>query len=134
MEEDFKSAVNKRNFFLSLSVPSGQQLAHSVGFSVPSEEVQKNEIVDTLTNWLILSGVGITSEMLTCIDWMLEATKNESEVNEEEERNARAVMSSFAGAFLMHLLENGFIELNFELSMKSFSLNDLKKMLGDTDV
>ena len=38
--------VDKRNFYLALSILEGQKLASTAGFSVPSGDVQESEIMD----------------------------------------------------------------------------------------
>jgi hypothetical protein len=133
-DKELQNIVNKRKFFLSLSAISGQHLAHDAGFAVPSEDVQRHEVIDTVSSWMVLAGVGITSEMLKCIDWLLASIKKHESMTPEEELNSRAVISSFSGAFLIHLLENGYIELNPDLAMVEEHLAKLKEAFGDFDV
>jgi hypothetical protein len=110
-------AIDKRNFFLSLSAVHGQHIAHYAGFSVPSEDVQKSEVLDIINKWLILSGSGINSHIKQCVDWTLEVAQDSSK-NPDEAEQTRDVFIAYSAALLSHLLDKGLIELAPNLSMQ----------------
>lgn len=127
------TALEKRNFFLSLSIAEGQSLAQLSGFSVPSEEVQYQEMADVVAKWMTLKSSGILKEVITCVDWMIEATEqfNPSETINTEA--SRMFMVSFVAATLFHLFEANKIDCMTvppPISLKDFLGTDK----GDKDV
>lgn len=109
--------MDKRNFFLALSVLNGQRIAHSAGFSIPSEDVQQSEVLDTIHKWVILSGSGIMKQIEKCIDWTLEVTTEEDDLSEEEKEHTREVLFAYSAATISHLLDKGMLTLSPDLEM-----------------
>ena len=103
--------VDKRNFYLSLSIMEGQKIASNAGFSVPSAEVQENEIVDTISKWVILTGLGIFDNVKQCSDWMLEIVKIHNNLSEDETESTHNVLMSFGMSLISHLVDNDLLEL-----------------------
>jgi len=106
--------VDKRNFYLSLSVSDGQALANSVGFAVPSTEVQNHELVDTVQKWMTLAAVGIIDQVRECAEWMAEAILQLQDLSEEDIKNTRSVLVCYSVALLSHLIDSEFIELRVQ--------------------
>ena len=118
MSEDSENTLAKRNFYLSLSVPDGQALASLTGFYVPSEEVQRKELIEVTSKWSLLISNGSLSSVEECSHWLMSVTKMFNDMNEEETEVTRQVMVSFAIATLIHLLDKGtlaFVDDNKEL-------------------
>lgn len=103
--------VDKRNFYLALSVSDGQALANSVGFAIPSLEVQQNELVDTVQKWMTLAALGITDQVTECADWMTEILLSFQNLDEEELKNTQTVLVCFSIALLSYLIDNEYLEL-----------------------
>jgi hypothetical protein len=103
--------VDRRNFYLALSIVEGQKIASSAGFSVPSEEVQQSEIMDTISKWLVLTNLGIFDTIHRCSDWMMDVVKLHNDLDKEDIVNTKNVMMSFAMALISHLVDNDMLIL-----------------------
>jgi hypothetical protein len=103
--------VDKRNFYLALSVSDGQALANSVGFAIPSIEVQNSELVDTVQKWMTLAAVGVTDQVRECVEWMTEAIVTYQNLDEEDLKNTKTVLTCYSIALLCFLIDNEYIEL-----------------------
>lgn len=64
------TAIDKRMFYLMLSVPEGQYYAHEMGFAPPSEEVQEQEQVDVMTRWGIFVATEVYNEIVESASWL----------------------------------------------------------------
>lgn len=109
------SPVEQRNFYLNLSVLEGQRLAHSAGFSVPSEDVQKSEILDTVQKWILLAGTGTLEAIKECSTWMTDVLEDLNDLSTEEISNTRDIITSFGVGLVSHLIDNEILILNTEL-------------------
>lgn len=105
------SPVDKRNFYLALSIMEGQKIASSAGFSVPSPEVQESEIMDTISRWLILTNLGIFQTVQDCTDWMMDVVKIHNDLDDDDIENTKNVIMSFGMALVSHLVDNEFVLL-----------------------
>lgn len=105
------SPVDKRNFYLALSIMEGQRIASSAGFSVPSQEVQESEIMDTISRWLILTNLGIFQTVQDCTEWMMEVVKLHNDLDEADIENTKNVILSFGMALMSHLVDNELVLL-----------------------
>lgn len=106
--------VDKRNFYLALSVSDGQALANSVGFAIPSTEVQNHELVDTVQKWMTLAAVGVVDQVRECADWMSEAIVEIQGLNEEDIANTKSVLVCYSVALLSHLIDNELLEIRVQ--------------------
>ena len=106
--------VDKRNFYLSLSVADGQALANSVGFAVPSLEVQNHELIDTVQKWITLAALGIVDQVRECTSWMAEAIVQFQELSEEELSNTKSVLTCYSIALLSYLIDNDYVSLGIQ--------------------
>jgi hypothetical protein len=70
MDCDSVLATSKRNFYLMLSPPDGQDIATCRGFFPSSEEVYEEEEKDVLRSWAILTEYGIVDSLSDAADWM----------------------------------------------------------------
>lgn len=103
--------VDKRNFYLALSVSDGQALANSVGFAIPSLEVQNSELIDTVQKWITLAAVGIIDQIRECTSWMSEAITQYQQLNEDELNNTKSVLTCYSVALLSYLMDSEYITL-----------------------
>lgn len=103
--------VDKRNFYLALSILEGQKIASTAGFSSPSEEVQESEIIDVIRKWLVLTSLGIFDHTKICTEWMLEVVQESTELTEAEIDNTRNVLVSFGMGLISHLIDSELLEL-----------------------
>lgn len=106
-----KTPVDKRNFYLALSILEGQKIASSAGFAVPSQEVQESEIMDTISRWLILTNHGIFQTVHECSDWMMDVVKIHNDLDEDDIENTKNVILSFGMALVSHLVDNDLLLL-----------------------
>jgi hypothetical protein len=106
-------AIDKRNFFLSLSVIEGQRLAHFAGFSLPSEEVQQSEVLDVINKHLILSASGMLEIIKECVEWTLSIT--DSELTAEERVRTKEIMAAYSVALLSRLLDSNAVHIDPDL-------------------
>lgn len=103
--------VDKRNFYLALSILEGQKIASSAGFSVPSQEVQESEIMDTISRWLVLTNLGIFQTIQECTEWMMEVVKLHNDLDDKEIDNTKNVIMSFGMALISHMVDNDLLIL-----------------------
>lgn len=106
------SPVEQRNFYLTLSVLEGQKLAHSAGFSVPSEEVQRNEISDIFQKWLVLAGIGALDATKECASWMISMLSEFNDWDDAEAENTKKIITSFGIGLLSHLIDSEILVVN----------------------
>jgi hypothetical protein len=107
--------VDKRNFYLSLSILEGQKLASTAGFSVPSGEVQESEIIDTIRKWLVLTAVGAFDNVKECAEWMMEIVKIHNDLDEDDAESTRNVLVSFGMGLISHLVDSEILGINTDL-------------------
>jgi len=108
--------VDKRNFYLALSVSDGQALANSVGFSIPSLEVQNSELIDTVQKWITLAALGIIDEIRECTSWMAEAITQYQKLSETELTNTKSILTCYSVALLSHLIDSEYLSLGIQES------------------
>lgn len=61
--------VDKRNFFLMLSIAEGQDYASTMGFPPPSEDVREVEMVDIMSRWGVFVATEVFSEIVEGSEW-----------------------------------------------------------------
>lgn len=100
---------------MTLSVLEGQKLAHAAGFSVPSEEVQQNEVLDIINKWLTLAGLGVLESIKECSNWMISMLADFNDWTDAEQENTKNIITSFGVGLISHVLENEILLVNEEL-------------------
>lgn len=136
MEEELPERsehLEKRNFHLALSITNGQALAHLAGYAIPSEDVQKHEIMDIIHKWLSLHTLGIIDEVHKCVDWIVETTSKVNKFTDQQEKDSAVFLTSFAIASLIHLFDSQHIDYtNMTDDTTEQSQDFIKKtLLGD---
>lgn len=106
------SPVEERNFYLSLSIVEGQRLAQSVGFSVPSPEVQEHEVMDIIQKWFILSASGILEMLQECSAWMINVLREHNDFSEDQLKSTKNIITSFGVGVIAHLLDQEVISID----------------------
>ncbi len=106
------SPVEERNFYLTLSILEGQRLAQSVGFSVPSTEVQEHEIIDTMQKWFVLSTSGILDIIKECSSWMIQLLREHNNFDEKTLANTQNIITSFGVGMVAHLIDQEVLSID----------------------
>lgn len=130
--------VAKRNFFLMLSVMGGQKIAADAGFSLPSEDVQKIELLDVFKKWMILSGAGVTDIIHECARWSLELNGVIEEMPEDQIDDTLEVLVSFSVALISLFLDAGTLKINESVEFsedksEKFIRSIFKSIIEDLD-
>lgn len=124
------SPVEQRNFYLTLSVLEGQKLAHSAGFSVPSEDVQKNEISDIFQKWLVLAGIGALDATKECASWMIAMLSEFNDWSDDETDNTKRIITSFGIGLISHLIDSEILVVNEEFLGQGNIRSNFKEFIG----
>lgn len=124
------SPVEQRNFYLTLSVLEGQKLAHSAGFSVPSEDVQKNEISDIFQKWLVLAGIGALDATKECASWMISMLSDFNDWSDDECENTKKIITSFGIGLISHLIDSEILVVNEEFLGQGNIRSNFKEFIG----
>lgn len=122
--------VDKRNFYLALSIVEGQKIASTAGFSVPSPEVQEHEIMDTISKWVVLTSLGIFETVQHCSDWMTEVVKIHNNLDDDEIESTKNVILSFGMALVSHLVDNDLLILPENVTAVSSPTSDGKAIFN----
>jgi hypothetical protein len=131
-------AVSKRNFFLMLSVLGGQKLAADAGFSLPSEDVQRIELLDVFKKWMIMSGTGITEVIKECASWAVELNEISGDMSSEEFSDTVEALVSFSVALISYFLDSGTLKLGDSVDIseemsEKFIREMFKSIIEDLD-
>lgn len=124
--------VDKRNFYLALSILEGQKIASTAGFSAPSQEVQESEIMDTIRKWLILTALGIFENVKDCASLMMEVVKLADNLTDSELQSTEDALVSFGMGLVAHLVDSELLSLvsdSEDLEMDPHSAKDFIDML-----
>lgn len=124
--------VDKRNFYLALSIVEGQRIASSAGFSSPSQEVQESEIMDNIRKWLILTSLGVLENIKDCASLMMEVVNLDSSLSEKELESTETALISFGMGLVTHLIDSDLLTLvndSDEIEMDSRATRDFIDML-----
>lgn len=110
MESDTLSdELRRRNFLLNLSVKEGQEIATSLGFLSPSEEVVDIEQTDVLKRLIALSASGIAESLTEAASWFCDVLKLRTELGVVEREHAYTTFLCFALASVTKLIDEGFV-------------------------
>lgn len=124
--------VDKRNFYLALSILEGQKIASTAGFSAPSQEVQESEIMDTIRKWLILTALGIFENVKDCASLMMEVVKLADNLTDSELQSTEDALVSFGMGLVAHLVDSELLSLvsdSDEIEMDPYAAKDFIDML-----
>lgn len=107
---DLESVVDKRLFYLMLSIGQGQEFATFMGFSNPSNDVEQAEIFDVASRWSLFVNQGILESIDESANWVLDfLEKSDKLVNPKEE--ILPLFISYGVSLLNKLLESGNVSI-----------------------
>jgi len=97
--------IDRRNFYLMLSVPDGQGYAETMGFSPPSEDVREVEYADILSRWGVFLATEVYNEILEGANWFADfLEKSDKLVSPKDE--ITSVLTVFGMAVVNKLAES----------------------------
>jgi hypothetical protein len=115
---DMEIALARRTFFLNLSPMDGQEIAESMGFFPPSEDVGKEEVIDAASKWSVLSVSGILDWVHQCSEWFAELLiKRNPSFKESDKNNLQVIFYGFGVSVVSLLLDQGLIKMTSDLSV-----------------
>jgi len=105
-----ESVVDKRLFYLMLSIGQGQEFANMMGFSNPSNDVEQAEIFDVASRWSLFVNQGILESIDESANWVLDfLNKSDKLVNPKEE--ILPLFVAYGVSLLNKLLESGNVSI-----------------------
>jgi hypothetical protein len=105
-----ESVVDKRLFYLMLSIGQGQEFANFMGFSNPSNDVEQAEIFDVASRWALFVNQGILESIDESANWVLEfLEKSDKLVNPKEE--ILPLFVAYGVSLLNKMLESGNVSI-----------------------
>jgi hypothetical protein len=113
--------TSRRNFYLMLSVPQGQELANAAGFTPASDEVALKETEEITKKWVLLSQHGVLDSSIEGAEWFydvliksIDGLLDRLPEEEEEEVRSRLIASfaSFGIAMAYKMLSEGITNLD----------------------
>lgn len=105
-----ESVVDKRLFYLMLSIGQGQEFANFMGFSNPSNDVEQAEIFDVASRWALFVNQGILESIDESANWVLDfLEKSDKLVNPKEE--ILPLFVAYGVSLLNKMLESGNVSI-----------------------
>ena len=107
---DMESVVDKRLFYLMLSIGQGQEFANFMGFSNPSNDVEQAEIFDVASRWALFVNQGILESIDESANWVLDfLEKSDKLANPKEE--ILPLFVAYGVSLLNKMLESGNVSI-----------------------
>lgn len=107
------NAVDKRMFYLMLSPTEGQEIANKMGFSTPSEDVQKMEIMDVIYRWATLYQSGVYDQIEEAAEWFTDFLVASDKINSSSE-DFQAALTVFSISMLNKMMDDEQIIVKLE--------------------
>lgn len=105
--------IDKRFFYLMLSVSEGQKFAKIMDYSLPSVDVQEAETMDVLSRWSLFVNQGILQSMSESAVWVLELLEKTDKLLTPKEE-LHPLFTAYGLALLNKLLDNNIVSLNID--------------------
>lgn len=103
---ELEDVVDKRLFYLMLSIGQGQQFANFMGFSNPSGDVEEAEIFDVASRWALFVNQGILDNIEESATWILDfLEKSDKLVNDRDD--VLPFFVAYGVSLLNKMLESG---------------------------
>lgn len=103
---DIEEVMDKRLFYLMLSIGQGQHFANYMGFSNPSDDVEQAEVFDVASRWALFVNQGILDSVDEAANWVLDLLeKSDKLVNSKDD--IIPIFVSYGVALLNKMLESG---------------------------
>ena len=107
---ELENVVDRRLFYLMLSIGQGQGFANFMGFSHPSEDVEQAEVFDVASRWALFVNQGILEDIEESANWVLDfLEKGDKLVNPKED--VLPFFVSYGVSMLNKMLESGHISI-----------------------
>lgn len=115
-----------RMFYLMLSALEGQKYASLMGYQPPSEDVQKMELMDILSRWVLFENVGILDEVKQASSSFVDLLKVVGKINSPPNEFLQ-VLEAFSASLINSLLDKNLISIHLPEEF----LNRLEDILSD---
>lgn len=102
--------IDQRMFYLMLSATDGQEFASSMGFPVPSEDVQEMEIMDVMSRWVVVATSGVLENVQEAVEWFVSFLEKNNKLNSPSDEFASALIV-FSIALMNKMMDNGLVGL-----------------------
>lgn len=126
--------VDKRSFILMASPSEGQDMAATMGFSTPSEDVREAETMAIATQWVLLATLGQLSYIKRASEWITEFISSlfddEGGLPEDAVKKTVSAYYAFGAALIAYMSNAGAIEL-VPVGKTSENLEDFISMLPE---
>lgn len=107
---DTGNIVDKRLFYLMLSIGQGQEFANFMGFSNPSDDVEQAEVFDVASRWALFVNQGVLENIEESANWVLDfLEKSDKLANPKEE--VLPLFVAYGVSLLNKMLESGNISI-----------------------
>jgi hypothetical protein len=104
------SVTDERMFYLMLSATEGQAYAHQMGFQIPSEDVQKLEIMDILSRWVLFAKSGVYEDITESAEWFAHFLHSLDKISSPADE-FQSALTVFAVSMLNKMVERGLVIL-----------------------
>ncbi|NDB56997.1 hypothetical protein EB001_00865 [bacterium] len=103
---DTESVVDKRLFYLMLSIGQGQEFANFMGFSNPSNDVEQAEIYDVASRWALFVNQGVLESIEESANWVLDFLDKSNKLSNPKEE-VLPLFVAYGVSLLNKMLESG---------------------------
>lgn len=103
---ELENVVDKRLFYLMLSIGQGQAFANFMGFSNPSNDVEQAEVFDVASRWALFVNQGILESIEESASWIIDfLEKSDKLVNDRDD--ILPFFVAYGVSLLNKMLESG---------------------------
>ena len=107
---DIESIVDKRLFYLMLSIGQGQEFANSMGFSKPSPDVEQAEMYDVASRWALFVNQGVLQNIEESANWVLDFLEKSDKLSNSKEE-VLPLFVAYGVSILNKMLESGNVSI-----------------------
>lgn len=107
---ELDEVMDKRLFYLMLSIGQGQEFANYMGFSSPSDDVEQAEVFDIASRWALFVNQGILDSIDESANWILDLLEKSDKLYNPKD-DLIPIFVSFGVALLNKMLESGNISI-----------------------
>ena len=102
--------IEQRMFYLMLSAIDGQQFASSMGFPIPSQDVQEMEIMDVVSRWVVVATSGVLESIQEAVEWFVSFLEKNDKLNSASEEFSNALLV-YSIALVNKMMDTGLVGL-----------------------
>jgi len=107
---DIESVVDKRLFYLMLSIGQGQEFANIMGFSNPSSDVEQAEIYDVASRWALFLNQGVLDSIEESANWVIDFLEKSDKLSNAKEE-ILPLFVAYGVSLLNKMLESGNVSI-----------------------